>query len=383
MKTLTIDFSDRLLAWFDIYGRKDLPWQQDPTPYRVWVSEIMLQQTQVATVIPYYQRFIQRFPDVTSLAAATLDEVLHLWSGLGYYARARNLHESATVLRDRYRGRFPHDIEALKALPGIGRSTAGAILALSMGQRHAILDGNVKRVLARVYALPGWPDKADVEQKLWALAETHTPAVSVERYTQAIMDLGATVCTRARPACHACPLADCCVAHGEARATDYPAPKPRKTVPTQATIFLMLQSVGGDVLLEQRPPAGIWGGLWGFPECDAGNSEEHIRRWCGETLGYTTDKLEYWPVLRHDFSHFHLYITPVRVRVSGMQGAVMESREAVWCNGKQLGTRGLAAPVKRLLAMLFDDTGVRYDAQSQVRKARQRGRGSEIPALPG
>lgn len=343
--------SDSLLDWFDQHGRKDLPWQADPTSYRVWISEIMLQQTQVATVIPYYQRFLRRFPDAQSLAAATLDEVLHLWAGLGYYARARNLHRTAIILRDHYHGQFPFDIEALKRLPGIGRSTAGAILALAAGQRHAILDGNVKRVLARFHALTGWPGRAEIEQKLWTLAEYHTPVTRAGDYTQAIMDLGATVCARARPACHACPLAGTCAAHAQGREMDYPTPKPRKALPVRSTTLLMLRNEQREILLEQRPPAGIWGGLWSLPEC-AHSEAEDIERWCRDTLGYLVSDIEYRPALRHSFSHFHLDITPVQAHVSEIVSAVMEPRLTVWYNNKTPGARGLAAPVKRLLAML-------------------------------
>ncbi len=347
--------SNHLLDWFASHGRKDLPWQVEPGPYRVWVSEIMLQQTQVVTVIPYYHRFMQRFPDVQTLAAAALDEVLHVWTGLGYYARARNLHRTAIVVCDQYHGQFPLDIETLVELPGIGRSTAGAILALAMGQRHAILDGNVKRVLARIHALDGWPGSPQIEAKLWTLAEMHTPAVQVGHYTQAIMDLGATVCTRGRPACQRCPLAGLCVAHAQGRETDYPAPKPRISRPLRRTFLLMLRNQHGEVLLEQRPPTGIWGGLWSFPECADANSPQGMRQWCMEYLGYSMEEIAYWPIVRHGFSHFDLDITPVTARVSEIGAAsVMEARPTVWYNNAIPGTRGLAAPVKRLLNQLFD-----------------------------
>lgn len=352
---MVTSINHRLLDWFTSHGRKDLPWQIDPSPYRVWVSEIMLQQTQVATVTPYYRRFMQRFANVQSLAAAQLDEVLHLWTGLGYYARARNLHRTAIIVRDQYHGQFPLDIEALKKLPGIGRSTAGAILALSAGQRHAILDGNVKRVLARVHAIEGWPGNTQVEARLWTLAETHTPIAHVDRYTQAIMDLGATVCTRGWPACHRCPLADLCIAHLQGRETDYPTPKPRSARPLRSTLLFMLHNSHGDVLLEQRPPAGIWGGLWSFPERPPEQSAQDIRQWCAEHLGYSIGDLEYWPVLRHGFSHFDLDITPVSARVSAAQPSqAMEPRCTVWYNNAIPDARGLAAPVKRLLNTLFE-----------------------------
>ncbi len=353
---MTSAISPRVLDWFASHGRKDLPWQVDPSPYRVWVSEVMLQQTQVATVIPYYLRFMQRFADVQSLAAAQLDEVLHLWTGLGYYARARNLHRTVLLVRDHYDGQFPLDIDVLNQLPGIGRSTAGAILALTAGQRHAILDGNVKRVLARVHAIDGWPGSADVQAKLWALAEAHTPVVHVDRYTQAIMDLGATVCTRTRPACPRCPLQDLCVAHAQGRETDYPASRPRTSKPLRNTLLLMLQNSRGEVLLEQRPPTGIWGGLWSFPECSVADTPD-IHQWCARYLGYSLEGLEYWPVLRHSFSHFDLAITPALARVGKRHPArIMEARPTVWYNNANPGARGLAAPVKRLLNTLFERT---------------------------
>ncbi len=354
---MTSAVSQRVLDWFASHGRKDLPWQIDPSPYRVWVSEIMLQQTQVATVIPYYLRFVQRFADAQQLAAAPLDDVLHLWTGLGYYARARNLHRTALWVRDRYHGQFPLDIETLQQLPGIGRSTAAAILALAAGQCHAILDGNVKRVLARVHAVAGWPGSADVQAKLWALAEAHTPAAHVDRYTQGIMDLGATVCTRTRPACQRCPLQDLCAAHAQGRETDYPAPKPRAPRPLRHTLLLMLQNSRGEVLLEQRPPVGIWGGLWSFPECAADETVPDVHQWCAAYLGYSLEALEYWPVLRHSFSHFDLAITPASARVGKRRAArIMEARPTVWYNNAIPDARGLAAPVKRLLNILFERT---------------------------
>lgn len=375
-------FSSCLLRWADYSGRKDLPWQTQPTAYRVWVSEIMLQQTQVNTVIPYYLRFMQRFPDVYSLAAAALDEVLHLWSGLGYYARARNLYHAARLIRDQYRGELPRDIEALQQLPGIGRSTAAAILALSHGERHAILDGNVKRVLARYHAIDGWPGDRRVEQRLWAHAESHTPALRVRDYTQAIMDLGATVCTRAQPACGCCPLRRDCAAHGIGRETDYPAPKPRKTLPVRSAVFLLLQNARGEVLLEQRPPSGVWGGLWSLPECTQ-TSAANIKRWCRDHLGYEIDTLKFWPSLRHTFSHFHLDITPARGCVNEIDTAVMEPGRRVWYNMDSPEARGLAAPVKALLLQLAGDKRKPYDTNGSLLKARPRGRRTQGAAVSG
>jgi A/G-specific adenine glycosylase len=351
------DFSAALLAWFDMHGRKDLPWQRDTTPYRVWVSEIMLQQTQVATVIPYYLRFMQRFADVRALAAAPLDEVLHLWSGLGYYARARNLHRAAGIVCTEHGGEFPADIGCLQSLPGIGRSTAGAILALAHGQRHPILDGNVKRVLARIHAVEGWPGQTAVAKRLWELANTHTPRARVGAYTQAIMDLGATLCTRSAPACERCPLTAACRAHQRGRATAYPGSKPRQDKPQRHSTLLLLSNPAGEVLLERRPPSGIWGGLWSLPEVPPEHTEDaHIRHWCRDKLRCRIDQLTTLPGLRHGFSHFNLTIRPVHARVLAQDAAVMEGDDYVWYNGRSRA-HGLAAPIKRLLAGLTVTTG--------------------------
>jgi A/G-specific adenine glycosylase len=341
-----IEISSRLLEWFARYGRKDLPWQQQRTPYRVWISEIMLQQTQVATVIPYYERFMKRFPDVVALASASQDQVLHYWSGLGYYARARHLHAAAQQVMEQFSGRFPETLESVTALPGIGRSTAGAILALSAGRHEAILDGNVKRVLARFHAVEGWPGRAQVQKRLWELAERHTPVQQVAEYTQAIMDLGATVCTRSRPACERCPLQHACVACQQGRQGELPMPRPGKSLPVRSTTMLMLVNSDRDILLEQRPPAGIWGGLWGFPEPGDGVSVEH---WALETLGFTVKLLENWPVVRHTFSHFHLDITPILAVVNGDDSRIMDAAGRLWYRPGSDDELGFAAPVEKLL----------------------------------
>lgn len=348
-------FSGSVLEWFDGHGRTALPWQCNPTAYRVWVSEVMLQQTQVATVIPYFKRFMECFPTVSMLAGAPLDEVLHLWTGLGYYARARNLHRAAGVIMAQHGGEFPQHIEAVQALPGIGRSTAAAILALAGQQRHAILDGNVKRVLARFHAVDGWPGQAAVEQTLWGWAEGHTatvPAQRVAHYTQAMMDLGATLCTRANPACGRCPLHADCAAHQQGRVGDFPTPKPRKTLPVRAATLLMLHDANHHVLLVQRPPTGIWGGLWSFPECPV---DHNIQDWCEQKMRCRIDSMEAWPVLRHTFSHFHLDITPLHARVRRIP-AVMDAGNSVWYNPSSPPALGLAAPVQRLLRQLAGDT---------------------------
>lgn len=349
-KSVAFDFSGAVLAWFDQCGRKDLPWQIDRTPYRVWVSEVMLQQTQVATVIPYFERFMARFPDVIRLADAPLDDVLHHWSGLGYYARARNLHKAARLIRDQYAGVFPVSFDAVQELPGIGRSTAGAILALACDQRHSILDGNVKRVLARFHAVSGWPGNAKVLERLWQLAEAATPDQRVAAYTQAMMDLGATVCRRGRPQCDACPVQTACAAHRQGTTAAYPAARPRKALPVRATHMLMLRNADGSVLLQQRPPTGIWGGLWSFPELEDRQSLGH---WCEQTLGRTCADIQAWPVVRHTFSHFHLDITPLLVDLGENRAdAVLEGPATVWYNTRTSNRRGLAAPVQRLLEQL-------------------------------
>jgi A/G-specific adenine glycosylase len=345
----TPHFSDLLLEWWDQHGRKDLPWQQQTTPYRVWVSEIMLQQTQVTTVIPYFQRFMARFPTIENLAAATADEVLHHWSGLGYYARARNLHKAAHIIRERHHGKFPLDIDSVMALPGIGRSTAGAILALAAGQLHSILDGNVKRVLTRLHAIEGWPGDKEVEGRLWRLAQDHTPSRRTAHYTQAIMDLGATLCTRARPACERCPAQTRCLAYAQQRAADFPTPKPRGTLPVRRTQLLLVRDAATAVLLTKRPPSGIWGGLWCLPECAVGTD---IADWCRRRLGFDAHEEARWPVLRHSFSHFHLDIHPVLVRIGARAAAVMDGGESVWYNPRNPQQLGLAAPIQRLLNQL-------------------------------
>jgi A/G-specific adenine glycosylase len=344
------DFARRLLAWFDSDGRHDLPWQQKPTPYRVWVSEVMLQQTQVATVIPYYQRFMHSFPDVQSLAEASADAVLAHWSGLGYYSRARNLHKAAQQVRDEHGGVFPQQIEAVMALPGIGRSTAGAILALACDQHHAILDGNVKRVLSRHRAVEGWPGKRGVEKRLWQLAEQTTPAERTADYTQAIMDLGATLCSRNKPRCGDCPVGSDCVAAAEGRVAEFPGKKPRKALPQRKTRMLLLQNGAGELLLQRRPPSGIWGGLWSLPECP---HEEDIGGWCRARLGLEVIDAEVWPALQHTFSHFQLEIEPLRCQVRPADTAqVMEPDAAVWYKTQSFNQLGLPAPVKRLLDWL-------------------------------
>ena len=338
----------RLLAWYDRHGRKTLPWKSRRDPYRIWVSEIMLQQTQVTTVVPYFRRFMARFPDVHALARAKADSVLHLWTGLGYYARARNLHRAAQIIVREHAGVFPRTFEAVAQLPGVGRSTAGAILALAFGQRYPILDGNVKRVLARYHAVDTPLNRRVTEERLWQFAEKHTPRTRVADYTQAIMDLGATVCTRTRPVCDACPLRTNCRACHLGTPQDYPVRTAGMRTPVKATRMLMIRDDRGRVLLQRRPPAGLWGGLWGFPEC----ADKNARQWCRKVLGIDIRTGAPWPKLRHSFSHFHLDITPIPAHVVGGTNQAMENTEAVWYNVRRPDERGFSAPVKRLLEKL-------------------------------
>jgi A/G-specific adenine glycosylase len=340
------DFSQRVLAWFDRHGRKDLPWQRPRDPYRVWVSEIMLQQTQVNTVIDYFQRFMEAFPDVASLAAAEQDRVMHQWSGLGYYARARNLHRAARQVMTQYRGRVPSEIDSLQTLPGIGRSTAGAIRSLAFGEFAPILDGNVKRVLARHFAVEGWPGHTAVQKRLWQLSERLTPRKRTADFNQAMMDLGATLCRRGRPSCHACPLETSCRALAEGDPARYPAPKARKALPVRATRMVILRDEAGAILLERRPPSGIWGGLWSLPEAPP---DRPLKAWCRDVLGCEVEERSRLHPRRHTFSHFHLDITPVLVAMKNPAKGLMDDGARVWYKLSRPDSRGLAAPVSRIL----------------------------------
>ena len=339
------DFAQRILDWFATAGRRDLPWQQDPTPYRVWVSEIMLQQTQVATVVPYYLRFTEAFPDVPALAAAGIDEVLRHWSGLGYYARARNLYRAAHEIVERHGGCFPERFEDVVALPGIGRSTAGAILSLSSDQRHPILDGNVKRVLARYHAVCGWPGRSSVNAALWEHARRHTPRENVAAYNQAMMDLGATVCTQRRPACGACPISGGCEACRLGRQECYPERQEKRSKPRRHT-HMALALCDGHVYLEQRPPSGIWGGLWSLPEFE---TETDIVDWCERRLAARPAGIERWELLRHSFSHYDLDIRPVAVRLETASQTVTDTDAGIWYKYDEAPQFGLAAPVRTLI----------------------------------
>ncbi len=337
-------FAARVARWQRKHGRHDLPWQNTRDPYRIWLSEIMLQQTQVAAAIPYYTRFVAAFPDVAALAAAPLDAVLALWSGLGYYRRAHHLHAAAQAVVARHGGAFPRGVEALETLPGIGRTTAAAIAVFAFGARAAILDGNVKRVLARHGGVDGWPGTPKVEAQLWQSATARLPSREVERYTQGLMDLGATLCTRNAPRCDACPVAADCIARLEDRVDRLPAPRPRKALP-QRTLRVLLIERNGEILFEKRPPLGIWGGLWSLPECALGDdAAAHIRaRYDAQIV--LRDAL---PPIAHGFTHFALTLHPQRATATHWP-ARAESPATVWLTPEDARGAALPAPIRRLL----------------------------------
>jgi len=337
----------KLIAWQKQHGRHDLPWQGTRDPYAIWLSEIMLQQTQVATVIPYYNRFLARFSDVAALAAAPLDEVLQLWSGLGYYSRARNLHKAAQVIVAARAGRFPRRFEDVAALPGVGRSTAAAICVFSYGARHAILDGNVKRVLARLRGIKGYPGDKKVADLLWCQAERLLPRRGIEPYTQGLMDLGAAVCTRGKPRCSSCPLRGECVALTHGWVAGLPAPRPGKKRPHRRTTMLLLTRAG-EILLERRPPSGIWGGMWCLPEA-SGTSD--LAAYCLKRFGVRVLEFEPLPTLAHGFTHFSLDIRPLRVRVSALVPQAAEPG-VTWLPLEDARGAAIPAPVRRILAAL-------------------------------
>lgn len=341
-----LTFSDHVLDWYDKHGRKTLPWQTEKTPYHVWLSEVMLQQTQVATVIPYFNRFIARFPTIIELAQAPIDEVLHLWTGLGYYARARNLHKTATIIADQYAGIFPTHFTDVLNLPGIGRSTAGAILSLSQQQHYAILDGNVKRVLARYFAVDGWPGNKIVENQLWQLSEQVTPEESVDKFNQAMMDIGAMICSRSRPKCKQCPLKQDCIAFATDSWQAYPAKKPKKTIPTKTAYFLILVN-NNSVWLEKRPPAGIWGGLYCFPKF---SSDDDIHPWLAQ-MGIMVQGLTQLVAIKHTFSHFHLDMVPIYTEIQ-QHKCCLDETNGCWYNLLIPPEIGLATPVNNLLKQL-------------------------------
>jgi len=340
-------FADRLVAWQQQHGRHTLPWQNGSTgdAYPVWLSEIMLQQTQVETVIPYYQRFLVRFPNLVALAEAHQDEVLGLWSGLGYYSRARNIHAAARQIVNDHNSHFPRNINVILALPGIGRSTAAAISVFAFGERHAILDGNVKRVFSRVFGIEGWPGEKVVENQFWSLAETLLPEADIRSYTQGLMDLGATICTRGRPRCDSCPFTDDCIANRQGRQRELPTARPKKNIPEKSSAMLVLMHAG-EVLLEKRPNSGIWGGLWSLPEFPA--QDDPLL--AASRLGYIAQATSELPAFRHTFTHFRLLIQPWRLQVQRIPIAAEIGQ--IWLSLDDLEGAPLPTPVRKILSSL-------------------------------
>ena len=346
MKATADTFASRLLAWFDQSGRHDLPWQHPRAPYRVWLAEIMLQQTQVKTAIPYFERFLAVFPTLPDLARASLDEVLAQWSGLGYYARARNLHASARLCVELHGGELPRDFNALIALPGIGRSTAGAILAQAWGDRFPILDGNVKRVLTRYHGIAGWPNTPAVEKQLWAIAADHLPEQRMADYTQAQMDFGATLCTRANPACMLCVLQEDCVALREGRTEELPTSRLGKPLPERSALMLLLENENGEVLLQRRPPTGIWASLWSLPQADA---HESARQWFDAHVHGDYGQAETLAEIPHTFTHYRLHMQPLRWQQLAARDRVRDNADLRWVSRADLAALGLPAPIRKLL----------------------------------
>ncbi len=343
-------FQLKLLRWFDQFGRHDLPWQHPTTAYRVWVSEVMLQQTQVTTVIPYFNKFIKKYPDIHDLAKAPIDEVLSLWAGLGYYARARNLHKAAGIIQKK--GNFPKTLVELMELPGIGKSTAGAILSIVFAQREPILDGNVRRVFARFKAIHGWTGGSAVNKQLWEISRYYTPQERVADYTQAIMDLGATVCTRSKPSCEQCPLQTDCIALQQKCVPELPTPKPNKKRPVKQVFFVIAINDKQEILLEKRAPVGIWGGLWSVPELA---NKQDLEAWCVR-YGLVISKIHTLTQRRHTFSHYHLDYVPLLVYVNNnLINNVLEAGRVLWYKHPQTKDTGLPAPVKQLFDQLSED----------------------------
>lgn len=343
------DFSGRLIIWQKQYGRHDLPWQNTTDPYAIWVSEIMLQQTQVTAVIGYYSKFMQRFPTIAALADATQDEVLQHWSGLGYYSRARNLHNAAQTIMDEHGGVFPQDFDTIQTLSGIGRSTAAAIASFAFNQVQTILDGNVKRVLARHFAVEGWPGTPKIEKHLWSLAESLLPATGMVAYTQGLMDLGATLCSRSKPQCLQCPLRESCQAYQQQRVSQLPTPKPRKTIPEKHTTMLIIRQ-GDHVMLEKRPSSGIWGGLWSFPEHESSEDYSTIAQ---QRFGITVQTEKALPQLSHMFTHFKLHITPQPLLVTKQHPKASEAGQ-IWLSIEDAVGAAIPTPVRKILQLLVN-----------------------------
>ena len=343
-------FAKTVLGWYRRYGRHNLPWQQQDA-YRVWLSEVMLQQTQVSTVIPYYQDFIKRFPNIRQLADASIDEVLQHWQGLGYYARARNLHKAAGVIRDQHSCRFPKTMEAVEALPGIGRSTAGAILSFAFGQHWPILDGNVKRVLARCFRVPGWYGQSGTMKQLWYLAEAVTPAEETSDFNQAMMDIGSMICLKSKPKCEGCPLKKMCSSYRQHSQAEYPQKKPARAKPHKHTLML-LHRYEDQVLLWRRPPSGIWGGLWSLPEVDG---ERAIDLWQQSFLSMkqAPQKIQQ-DVIRHQFTHYSLGISLAIIELEKLPDKIFDADNYVWVEIENLASHGLPTPVRKLLSSLQD-----------------------------
>lgn len=340
-------FTSQLLSWFDTNGRKDLPWQIDKTPYRVWVSEIMLQQTQVAAVIGYYQRFMRRFPTIEALAEANEDDVLAHWAGLGYYARARNLHKTAKIISEQWENEFPRSLEEIMALPGIGRSTAGAILSISFKNAHPILDGNVKRVLTRLHDIEGWPGQKQIENQLWKLAERYTPNKRCDDYTQAIMDFGATLCTRAKPECLSCPFVDTCLSFKNETVKQRPSSKPKKPKPVKE-LWILKMEYEASILFEKRPSTGIWGGLYSLPELSREFSFDEIEQQVEQSLGLRCLSIAEETPFKHIFSHYTLMAYPVQISCAKPKNVISENT-LEWLGRDEIKQKGLPAPISAYL----------------------------------
>ena len=371
------DFARQLLRWHDLHGRHDLPWQHPRTPYRVWISEVMLQQTQVATVMPYFERFVAALPEVRVLAAAPEDRIMALWSGLGYYRRARHLHAAAQICVAQHGGELPRDFAALAALPGIGRSTAGAILALSDGQRHPILDGNVKRVLTRFHGIRGWPGERSIENTLWTHAEAHTPTTRLADYTQAIMDLGAMVCTRANPRCDDCPQTRECAAYRDNLVATLPTPRPARTLPEKQALWIVLRDQRGRVLLQRRPPQGVWPGLWSLPEATDARAAHELASRLAELDGAVATRL---PEIRHAFTLFRLQATPIEWRNVRAHGSVADGPDAHWCAHAEVAEFGIPTPVKKVLMQCLALSSARNSSTKPKDSNARRGRANSASA---